>query len=85
MKAFLSIIVRLLLEVLLELQHVRKGGGNVSANSTGLCPKIQLIPHVAHYENKTKPRMIKHQLIREQVDRRANSVIFSLNQMLNHF
>ena len=43
------------------------------------------INHSVHYENKTKPRMIKHQLIREQVDRRANSVIFSLNQMLNHF
>ena len=36
---------------------------------------------LSHYENKTKPRMIEQQLICKPADRRANSVIFSPNQV----
>ena len=48
MGAFLSIIVLLLLlESLLELRHVRKGGGNVAGrSSTEFWPEIQLISDV---------------------------------------
>ena len=69
-KVWVAVLISLLLGSSFRASHLQTFG---------------LILYPNHYENKTKLRMIKHQLICEQIDRKANSVIFSLNQMLNHF